>query len=211
MSALWRRARQICLHPRDEWIATIAEPGDARRLLTSYVAILAALLPLGQLLAGSVVGETHVFLGTVSTYRTPLFPTLILCALTFAVLVGSWIVLALVVNLLAPTFGARQDNDAAFKLAAYSMTPVWLAGALALVATVHPSLHALWMLAMVTGACWSGFLLWVGLPIVLGTPDERALHHALAASLATAVAAGVAVSVLHGVFGALLLGTPIPR
>jgi hypothetical protein len=203
--------RQICLHPRDEWIATIAEPGDARRLLTSYVALLAVLLPAAQLVAGALIGEGHVFLGTVSTYRTPFLPTLILAALTFAALVGSWIVLALVLNLLAPTFGARQDNDAAFKLAAYSMTPVWLAGGLAIVAGLHPSLHALWVLAMVAGACWSGFLLWVGLPIVLGTPEERALHHALSAALATAVAAGVGISVLNGVFGALLLGTPIPR
>jgi hypothetical protein len=112
------------------------------------------------------------------------------------------------VNLLAPSFGTRQDPDAAFKLATYSLTPVWLAGAASLFATLHPSLGAFAAFIQIGGAGWGFYILYSGLPIVLGAPEERALAHAAVAGAATAIAAGVAISVIQGVFGALLVGAP---
>ncbi len=205
MRALARRISRILLQPKQEWILTIAEAGEPRRLLFPYVAVLAALLPLGQLFAGAVVGESVVFLGRASSYRAPILPSLVVAALTWGALVGVWLLFATVIRLLAPSFSARQDADAARKLAAYASTPVWLAGAVAALATVHEALYALYVVAVLAGTLWSWYLLYTGLPILLGTPDDKALAHSVVAALATAIASAVLLSLLYSLAGALLL------
>jgi Yip1 domain len=205
-----RRIARILLHPKDEWIQTIAEPGDARRLLVPYVLALAAIGPVAVLLATAGIGESHVFLGQVSTYRAPALPSLVMALLSLAVLIGGWIAMALAVNLLAPTFGARQDNEAAFKLATYSLTPIWISSALALFHTLHAALMVVHVLGLVAGGLWSGYLLYTGLPIVLNAPEERALPYSIVALAATAAATGVALFVLRAVFGSMLLGSVLP-
>jgi len=210
MGAMVQRILRILLHPKDEWVQTIAEPGDARGLLVPYVVALAAILPIAQFMATAVVGESVAFLGRVSSYRTPPLASALMAALLLAALVGVWIVFALVINLLAPSFQARQDPEAAWKLATYSLTPVWLAGALAIFSTLHGATYALYFIGLVGGVGYAWYLLFAGLPIVLGTPDDKALAHSIVAVLATAIAAGVGISVLYAVFGTLLLGSVLP-
>jgi hypothetical protein len=204
------RIVRVLIRPKQEWVQTIAEPGDAKTLLVPYVVGLAAILPVAQFIATAVIGEKVTFLGRVSAYRTPPVASAVMAALLLAALVGVWIAFALLINLLAPSFQARQDPEAAFKLATYSLTPAWLAGGLAVLSTMHGVAGAVWFIGLVGGVGYSWYLLYTGLPIVLGTPDDKAFAHSFVAALATVIAAGVGLSVLYAVFGALLLGSALP-
>jgi hypothetical protein len=88
---------------------------------------------------------------------------------TYAVSLAAVYVIAGVIDLLAPRFGAKKNFPAAFKLAAYSYTPLWLAGVFLLV----PGLNFLLMLGF-----YGFYLLWIGLPLLMQVPNSEALRYA---------------------------------
>jgi hypothetical protein len=63
----------------------------------------------------------------------PFFTGLTLAVAQFALSLALVYVVALLIDRLATPFGGSADRLAAFKLAAYSYAPVWLAGAFTLV------------------------------------------------------------------------------
>jgi hypothetical protein len=73
-------------------------------------------------------------------------------------------VLALIINLLAPLFGAQKDFDNAFKLAVYSYTPVWLAG----ICLLLPGLRFLILLSF-----YGAYVLLLGLPRLMKAPEQK--------------------------------------
>src|SRR5262249_26874502 len=74
--------------------------------------------------------------------------------------------MSLLINVLAPTFGSTADQNRAFQLAAYYPTPVWVAG----IAGIIPFLGGLIVLV---GALYSIYELYVGLPKMMKTPDDK--------------------------------------
>ncbi|MSP63055.1 MAG: DUF1282 domain-containing protein [Myxococcales bacterium] len=200
----------ILLRPKEEWVPIIAESGEPKQLVVPYAVVLAALLPVGLFVATVILGERRVFLGVTSTYRAPLFASLVMAVLLSGALVAAGALLGLFVNLLAPGFEARHEPESGYKLAAYAMTPLWVAGASAIFSTLHPSLFALHVLVMVAGALWGWYLLYCGLPILLGAPEDKALTHSILAVLATTIATGVVINLLYALFGPLLLSSVLP-
>ena len=79
------------------------------------------------------------------------------------------LLLGLIIDLLAPTFGGRRDFEDAFKLAVYSFTPLWLAG----IFLVLPGLRFL----LLTG-CYSIYLLWLGIPRLMKVPEQQTANFA---------------------------------
>ncbi len=207
---LLHRVRGILADPRGEWPRIAAEAGDLRSLAVPYVVGLAGVLPVAHLVAVALIGESHVVPGQSVTCRTPIAGALPMALLLYGALVGAWMLLGRLIALLAPTFQARHDEEAAHKLATYALTPVWLAGAFALVATLHASLSVLFMAVMAGGLGASWYLLTLGLPHVVATPPARAPVHAALALGATAILAGAAIRLLHAIFGPLLIGSVLP-
>ena len=78
-------------------------------------------------------------------------------------------ILAFIIDALAPTFGAQKDSNKAFKVAVYSYTPAWIAGALQIV----PGLGILGVLAALYGL----YLLYLGLPALMKVPQEKAIGY----------------------------------
>jgi hypothetical protein len=107
-------------------------------------------------------------------------------AITYVAGFASVYALAAIMTVMAPSFGAKRSFAAALKLAAYSLTPFWLAGIFLIV----PGLSFLIVLGL-QGA----YLLWVGLPILLRTPPGRALPFAAVVTLC-AIAAVVAINTI---------------
>jgi Yip1 domain len=177
------RIKAILLTPRIEWPVIAQEKSDTAALLIRYVAILALIPALGRFIGTSLIG-----------WYAPILPSLSGALVTylsgFAVVYG----LALIIDTLAPTFGAQKSFAAALKLAVYSATPAWLAGIFLLV----PGLSFLVILGL-----QGLYLLWVGLPILLPVPAEKALPY-------TAVVAGCALimAVGLGLIEAALFGAP---
>jgi hypothetical protein len=91
----------------------------------------------------------------------------VLYLLTFVIVY----VLALIIDGLSSRFGGRPHFENALKLSVYSYTPFWLAGIFAL----HPSLSFLGILGL-----YGFYLLYVGLPVLMKAPRERALIYCVA-------------------------------
>src|SRR4029079_17217861 len=115
MKTLQARAKAILLTPRTEWEVIAREPADVKSLFARYVATLA----LGPAIAG-LIGSTLI--GGYASVLSGLLGAVVGYVLTFLVVFA----MALIVDALAPTFGAQRSFSNALKLTVYSYTPVWL-------------------------------------------------------------------------------------
>jgi hypothetical protein len=102
------------------------------------------------------------------------------------------LVVALVINVLAPTFGSQRDFNSAFKLAVYSYTPLGLAG----VFLLAPGLRFL----VLTGF-YGAYLLWKGLPRLMKTPETKVPAYAAVIVAGACVLALFVAAAQHALFG----------
>jgi lysylphosphatidylglycerol synthetase-like protein (DUF2156 family) len=155
------RAHAIITDPPTEWAKIDGEPGDVAQLLISYVAPLAAIPALSGFIGACLVGVVVPGVGTV---RASVLQGLFGAAFGYVTACATVLVLGLVIALLAPVFGSRRSFERAFKLAVYSYTPFWLAGAFLLA----PGLRFLIVLSF-----YGVYLLWKGLPALMETPRAK--------------------------------------
>jgi hypothetical protein len=162
------RLVKLFADPRGYWTEVIAEPGDLRRLLVPQMLILAAVPALALFL-----GQILVFAkGGFATAAMSAFLALVLC---YALNLVIWIALGYVLDGLASSFGSQRDIGQAMKLATGTIIPVWLGGSLHL--TGNPYLAAAGSLA---GLAYGGYVLYLGLPIMNGTAQEKAVGYTAA-------------------------------
>jgi len=186
-----RRASGMLFDPWREWAAIESEPGDAAYLLSNYVAVLAIVPALFSFVGVSLVGTVGP--GGALT-RAPVFDGLFGAVFGYVLTCASVLLLGIVIDLLAPLFGGLRSFDAAFKLAVYSFTPVWLAG----VFLVLPGLRFL----VLTGF-YGGYVLWLGAPLVIKVPARQALNFS---AIIVIIAFGLAY--LTAVAQRILFATP---
>lgn len=163
--ALARRVRNILVRPTPEWEVIDHEPATVRGLYLGYAAPLAAIGPVCGLIGSLVFG--YGFFGI--TFRPNLVAALLGAAVEYGLSLAMVYVLALAIDALAPSFGARRDRVQAFKVAVYACTAAWLAGAVGLV-------PAAWPLGVV--GIYSLYLCYVGLPTLMKPPEEKRLPYA---------------------------------
>ena len=156
-----RRAKDILVDPAVEWARIELESGDPAFVLTRYVAVLALVPALFGFIGSSVVGVVVPGAGVV---RAPLFDGLFGATFGYVMACVTVLLLALIIDLVAPLFGGRRDFDSSFKLAVYSFTPVWLAG----IFLVLPGLRFL----VLTGF-YGAYILWLGLPRLTKSQGRR--------------------------------------
>src|SRR5215471_979529 len=125
--AIVERVKNICLKPNAEWTVIAAETTSTSDLYKGYVVPLAVITPAASFIGGSIVGRTIPFVGS---YRVPMVSGLLLAAFSFVMALISVFIISLIIDALAPTFGAQKNRAQALKVAAYSFTPAWVAGAL---------------------------------------------------------------------------------
>lgn len=201
-TGLVARVKGILLTPSAEWEKIEQEPATVGGLFTGYVCILAAIPALAGLIGGQVFG-----LGGFGFSYKPSLPA----ALTMAVMgyVGSLVmtfVLGLVIDALAPSFGAEKNRIQALKVAAYSCTAGWVAG----VFQIIPALGIIAALGALYG-CW---LLYLGLPKLMKAPADKAAGYAIVTILVAIVAAvviGLVTTAVTGLAGGGLAGMGAAR
>ena len=160
MNATWR-AQEILADPAGEWSRIENEPGDAAYLLTSYVVLLALIPAVFGFIGACIVGTVVPGVGAV---RTAIIDGLFGAAFGYLMTCATVLLLGLLIDALAPTFGGRRNFDSAFKLAVYSYTPVWLAG----IFLLAPGLRFL-----ILTSFYGVYLLWKGLPRLMETPKTK--------------------------------------
>lgn len=183
------RVRGILLQPRREWGTINGEATSAGELYRSYVVPLAAIGPVAALIGTAVFGVSAPLVGTV---RVSLGAAVAQAVVTYLLTLFGTYVFALVVNLLAATFSGTQSFTQALKVSAYASTAGWLAGIFALI----PALGILGLLGL-----YSIYLLYLGLPVLMKTPQDRALPYTV-----VAIVVGIVVYVGIGVISGSVLG-----
>jgi uncharacterized membrane protein len=185
------RVKNILLTPKQEWPVIEPEPTTPAQLYTGYIIPLAALSAVLTLIRMSIIGVSVPFMGSL---RMPFFSSLTSALVTFGFsLLGLYIV-ALIINGLAPTFGGVRDQRQALKTAAYAFTPAWLASVLGLLPAPLSSLLSL--LAGLYGI----YLLYLGLPVVMKAPIEKAVGYTVTVVVCT-ILVGIVLGALMAAFG----------
>jgi Yip1-like protein len=188
---LVQRVQRILLSPRTEWEVIDAEPATLAGLYTGYIMPLAAIGPLAQLIGYSVFGITVPFMGT---YRVPIGSAITTALVSYILTLGATYVLALIIDALAPTFNGQRNQIQALKVAAYSSTASWIAGIFALI----PGLRLLSILGL-----YSLYLLYLGLPVLMKSPRERAVAYT-----ALVVVAAIILFMIVGVIAGRFMAVP---
>jgi len=186
------RVKGILLSPVTEWPLIDAETTTANAIYMHYVAPLAAIGAIAGLIGRTVVG---VDLGVVGTFRVPFVSGLVTTAVGYALTFAAVYVAALVIDGLAPTFGGQKDSLRALKIAAYSNTPGWLAG----IVLVIPSLAII----SVVAAAYGIYILYLGLPVLMRSPGDKAVGYT-----AAIVVSVIVVYLVIGAITASVMGSP---
>jgi hypothetical protein len=156
------RVKGILTNPRQEWAAIDAEPLNLSEVLVGYVLPLAAIGPIASVIGLSMFGFGGLFRLSIGSVITMAITSFILTVV--GVFVCAW-----VANALAPTFGATPDMSQAIKVFAYSSTAAWVAG----IFQIFPMLAIL----AVIGALYSLYLLFIGLPMLMKAPPDKAMSY----------------------------------
>lgn len=190
-AGLIARVRNILLQPRAEWERIATERPSLQSLLIGYV------LPLAVLGAvAGFIGLSFVGVGAFGySYRVPVITGAVSAVLQVVMTLASVWLLGLIANMLAPNFGSQADEVRAHQLAAYSCT----AGLLGSVLTILPALS---ILALV-GAIYSLVLLYLGLPRLMKTPEDKRVGYFVTIIVVTIVVGLVAGVVLSAVRSAI--------
>jgi hypothetical protein len=156
------RIKNILLSPSTEWPVVAAESTTASALYLGYVAPLVAIGVIATFIGHSVIGLP--LLG-----RVGMATSLAHAILSFLLSFLGVFLLALIVDLLAPSFGGQRDSLAALKVTVYSFTPGWIAGVL----NVVPLLGILGIIAAFYGL----YLLYLGLPVLMRCPQDKSIGY----------------------------------
>jgi hypothetical protein len=194
--AIVERVKNICLKPTVEWPVIAAETTSTKDLLLGYVLPLAAIGPIAAFIGGSIIGRSLPFIGS---YHVPLTAGLTLAVFTYLMAIVGIFVLSFIINALAPSFGGEKNGAQALKVAVYSYTPGWIAGALNI-------LTALGLLAII-GGLYGLYLLYLGLPRLMKAPQEKAAGYTVVVVLCAIVLSVVFAAIGGTVAGAGLVGS----
>lgn len=176
--AIFSRVKGILLEPNKEWEIIQTEQTSNKELILYYVLPFAALAALISFFA--------IWLNTYIGFALSLrFAVLRLVLPIIAVIAA-----AVVVNELAETFDSEKNLNNAFKLVAYSYTPVLL---VKVIASISWTLGFLELLGL-----YGVYLLWVGLPKLMNTPEDKRLVYIIAA-VVVVLLVNVIISALFGI------------
>lgn len=159
------RIKRILLEPKAEWQRIDGETTTTTAVFTGWAVPLAAIGPVAGLIGSLTVGVSLSLSFTI--------------AITGYVvaLLGIWL-LAKIIDVLAPSFGAQKNAVQATKVAVYSATASWLAG----IFQIIPSLSFLGILGL-----YSLYLLYLGLPVLMKAPVDKAVTYFVAVLVAAVV------------------------
>ncbi len=189
------RIKDILLAPRAEWPRIDAEPATIGDIYKSHVIPLAAIGPVASLIGSLVFG--HGAFGI--TYRPSIMAAVGTAIVSYVfALIGIYIC-ALVIDALAPQFGATKNRVAAFKVAAYGATAAWIAG-------IFGILPAIGMLGIL--GIYSLYLIYTGLPILMKAPADKAIGYT-AVVVAAMVVIGIVIALVTAPVALLFGGAAV--
>jgi len=133
-------------------------------------------------------------------WRPSLIGAIVTAVLTWALTIGLTYVWALIIDALAPSFGGTKNPVSALKVAAFSATAGWIAAVLGI-------LPALGIIGSLIGL-YNIYLFWVGGPMLMKVPQDKAVGFVVVSIIVGAVAMVVAGLVAVAIGGAMFAMSP---
>lgn len=161
------RVKGILLEPRATWKEVDSEFTKPGEVWGKYIIPLALIGPIAGMIGMFIFGRRVPF--TSLTNPVPLSTVISTGVAGFVLSLLSVFVVSRIISLLAPGFGGQRNDVQGLKAAAYSSTAHWLGG----VFQVLPPLS----LVSLIFSLYSLVLLYVGLPIVMKVPKDRAMGY----------------------------------
>ncbi|MBK7257959.1 MAG: YIP1 family protein [Ignavibacteriae bacterium] len=181
------RVKNIIMTPKTEWPVIAAEEANPTAILTGYV------IPLAAVPAAATVIGTGLIGGPFGASLTFGIGTGIVTFIT--AVVGVYLT-ALVMDYLAPNFGSQKNFGRALQTVAYSYTPAWVGGILAIL----PAISWLGTLAGLYGL----YLMFLGLPHTMKTPEDKTIVYMIVTIIVLVVIYSILALILGGIMVAIL-------
>jgi len=151
--------------PEDEWKDIRKENCTIGKCYCSHVLLLAAIPPLA-----GYIGTTQVGWSVVSREVNRLTPesALWIAVLSYLTILVAVFTVGKLIHWMGQTYGAKQTLPQCIALAAYTATPLFLIG----IMLVYP---VLWLNLLIglPALAYTVYLLYTGVPIIMGIPKER--------------------------------------
>lgn len=167
METMISRVKGIMLEPRATWKEIDSEFTKSGEVWGKYIIPLAAIGPIAGTIGVLIFGQRIAF--TSLTTKVGLTAAITRGVAAYVLALLSVFVLSRIVSLLAPGFGGQRNDVQGLKAAAYASTASWLGG----VFLVIPALG----LVSLIFSLYSLVLLYIGLPIVMKVPQDRAMGY----------------------------------
>ncbi len=193
---LIERVKAILLTPRTEWPVIATESTTVSDLYLNYIAIVAAIPAIFGFIKGSLIG---IDLPMIGTMRVGIGAGIGGMLLSYALSLVQVYVIALIIDALAPTFGAQKNQVQALKVAAYSFTAAWVASVLQIVPWIG------WLIAF-AGAVYSIYLLYLGLTPVMQCPPDKSVGYTVVTVIIAIVLSIIIAAVVGGITGGVAPG-----
>ena len=190
-ASLVERVKNILLTPSREWEVIDAEADTVGDIYRKHILPLAAIPAVSGLIGSLMFG--YSILGV--TYRPSIGAAAVTAVMQYGMALVGVFVLALIIDALAPQFGATANRVQALKVAAYSATAAWVAG----IFNLLPAISWLSILGL-----YSFYLLYLGLPKLMRAPQDKALTYTIVVVVA-AIAVGVVMSLILAPIAAMFI------
>ena len=191
VNQLIARVRNILVTPKTEWPVIAAERTTVADLYKNYILILAAIPAVFGFIKGSLIGYgafgIHV--------RVGIGDGLAQMILAYGLSLGIVYLVGLLIDALAPNFGAEKNPEQALKSAAYAYTAGWIASVCVLLGL------ALYFVVGLAAAAYGIYLLYLGLPHTMKAPPERAGGYAAVVIVIGFVVSMIGGGIIASVFG----------
>lgn len=191
------RAISILKNPMVELNKVKSEQLSKDYLIKQYIAILAVIPAIAYIIGMGMVG---ISIGLFGNYKIPIGTAVIGGILTYIFTIVGFYVTSIVINTLAPNFSSKQDENKAMKLAAYAYTPMLLGG----IFNIIPMLGIIGLLFMLYGL----YILYLGIPLLMETPQDKALNYTIVIIVATIVISFVIGSITSTIIYSM---NPLPN
>ncbi|HEY0731158.1 MAG TPA: Yip1 family protein [Chitinophagaceae bacterium] len=189
---LIERVKNLLTKPKEEWQVINGETLSGMPLIVSY------LLPLAAASAiASFIGYAFLFHGGIGVKAGLIYAVIAFLQLVIAVYVN-----ALITDALAPSFSSEKNLNKSIQLVVYAATPVYIGSLLNII-------PAIGWLGSLAGAIYSIYLLYIGLPIMKKTPEDKAPIYLIVIILVLAVIYWLISYIILRVFWTSLYGPSI--
>jgi hypothetical protein len=185
---LVERAKNIITTPKTEWAVVASEEPNIQQILMGYVLPLALIPAIASVIGWGILGTALI-----KSFTWGIAMGLVQFISAFITVYLA----ALVINMLAPSFGSEKNMGRSIQLVAYSYTPFWVGGIL----NILPFLSWLGMLFGLYGL----YLMYVGLPFTMKTPQDKNIVYLIVSIIVLIIVywiiAAILTSILLTIFG----------